>query len=180
MTQFSATSSRTCSARSSCNPWTRSPPIITLLAIVLLAVFSTTPVHAQSSGSDFFYNPNKNTEWHLGDTVQIKFSRALSQKDSNNTMLYLEYTTRACQGSRPDDERYCDNRATKVTAFGQLPFGADSHRWTIPTTLDLQLSRGKFHLYDYNGHTSESFTILPAPRRQPYRSPGMIYMGDRA
>ena len=95
-------------------------------------------------------------------------------------MLYLEYTTRACQGSRPDDERYCDNRATKVAAFGQLGVGSDSHRWTIPTTLDLQLSRGKFHLYDYNGHISDSFTILPAPRRQVYRSPGMIYMGDRA
>lgn len=82
-------------------------------------------------------------------------------------MLYLEYTTRACQGSRPDEERYCDNRATKVSAFGQIAPGGDSYLWTIPTTLDLQLSRGKFHLYDYNGHTSESFTIVPARRRYP-------------
>lgn len=81
-------------------------------------------------------------------------------------MLYLEYTTRACRGSVPDEERYCDNRATKVTARGQIPPGADSFLWTIPTTLDLQLSRGQFHLYDYNGHSSESFLIRPASRRQ--------------
>ncbi|KAG0202625.1 hypothetical protein BGX33_009557 [Mortierella sp. NVP41] len=82
-------------------------------------------------------------------------------------MLYLEYTTRACQGSVPDEERYCDNRATKVAARGQIAPGYDSFMWTIPTTLDLQLSRGQFHLYDYNGHTSESFLIRPAQWRYP-------------
>ncbi|KAG0246727.1 hypothetical protein BGX31_009856 [Mortierella sp. GBA43] len=125
-----------------------------------------TPADAQR-GSDHFISPTESSTWFLGDTVNIRFRRALSKYDSNNTMLYLEYTTQACQGSRPDEERICDNRATKVSALGQIQTGADSFQWTIPTTLDLQLSRGKFHLYDYNGHTSESFTILPAPRRYP-------------
>ncbi|KAF9116657.1 hypothetical protein BGX27_000576 [Mortierella sp. AM989] len=135
-----------------------------------LAVLSSSligQVSAQYSDVNFFSSPTQSTTWYLGDTVNVRFRQSLSKSDSNNTMLYLEYTTRACQGSRPDSERYCDNRATKVSAFGQIAPGADSFQWTIPTTLDLQLSRGKFHLYDYNGHSSDSFTILPAPRRYP-------------
>lgn len=102
----------------------------------------------------------------LSLTSFLTIDRVLSREDSNSTMLYLEYTTRACRGSVPDEERYCDNRATKVTARGQILPGADSFLWTIPTTLDLQLSRGQFHLYDYNGHSSESFFIRPASRRR--------------
>ncbi|OAQ27883.1 hypothetical protein K457DRAFT_20883 [Linnemannia elongata AG-77] len=137
----------------------------------LATIFTTTVTPASAApgyhrGSDYFTSPTRYTAWNLGDTVEIHFNRALSREDSNSTMLYLEYTTRACRGSVPDEERYCDNRATKVTARGQIPPGADSFLWTIPTTLDLQLSRGQFHLYDYNGHSSESFLIRPASRRQ--------------
>ncbi|KAF9351509.1 hypothetical protein BGX26_010498 [Mortierella sp. AD094] len=157
-------SSHHTSTTSSQTSWKRS------FLVVSLAVLSSSligQVSAQSRGVAFFNSPTKSTTWYLGDTVNIRFRRSLSKSDSNNTMLYLEYTTRACQGSRPDAERYCDNRATKVSAFGQIAPGANSFQWTIPTTLDLQLSRGKFHLYDYNGHSSDSFTILPAPRRYP-------------
>jgi hypothetical protein len=94
-------------------------------------------------------------------------------------MLYLEYTTRACRGSVPDEERYCDNRATKVTARGQILPGADSFLWTIPTTLDLQLSRGQFHLYDYNGHSSESFLIRPAVRSRHHRQGMDVQVGGQ-
>ncbi|KAF9898529.1 hypothetical protein BX616_003907, partial [Lobosporangium transversale] len=85
--------------------------------------------------------------------------------------------TRACPGSssptaarwiaNEDRYRYCDNRAAKITALGQIAPGSDSIQWTIPTTLDLQLSRGRFHLYDSNGHTSDSFLIRPRPRHYP-------------
>ncbi|KAF9947032.1 hypothetical protein BGZ72_010934 [Mortierella alpina] len=162
-TSSSCTSS---SSRPASSSWTRSISSILLVSLAVLSATAPTLVSAQQ-GSDFFTSPKASTTWSLGDTVSIRFNRALSVKESNSTMLYLEYTTRACQGSRPDEERYCDNRATKVSAFGQVAAGSDSYMWTIPTTLDLQLSRGKFHLYDYNGHTSESFTIRPARRRYP-------------
>ncbi|KAF8941628.1 hypothetical protein BGZ58_003658 [Dissophora ornata] len=145
--------------------WKRS---LSSMLVMSLFFASVDRVSAQQPfGVEFFTAPTQSTSWHLGDTVNIRFRRSLSKSDSNNTMLYLEYTTRACQGSRPDEERYCDNRATKVSAMGQVPAGSDSYQWTIPTTLDLQLSRGKFHLYDYNGHTSESFTIRPKLRHYP-------------
>lgn len=77
MTQTNTAPSRTGSPRSSCSSWTHALSTFTLLATTLLAVFSIAPVRAQSlnMGSDFFYSPTKNTEWHLGDTVQIKFSK---------------------------------------------------------------------------------------------------------
>ncbi|KAF9180430.1 hypothetical protein BGZ51_006212 [Haplosporangium sp. Z 767] len=159
--------------------WNRSFSSMVFMALAVVCFTSTSIlVEAQSWGSDFFASPSASTTWYLGDTVNIRFNHALSFKDSNNTMLYLEYTTRACQGSRPDAERYCDNRATKVSAMGQIQSGADSYQWTIPTTLDLQLSRGKFHLYDYNGHSSESFTIRPARRHFP--KIGMVDQGGMA
>ncbi|KAG0271790.1 hypothetical protein BGZ95_000352 [Linnemannia exigua] len=126
----------------------------------------------------YFTSPTRSTVWNLGDTVEIRFNGPLSKQDSNSTMLYLEYTTRACKGSVPDEERYCDNRATKVSARGQILQGSDSVLWTIPTTLDLQLSRGKFHLYDYNGHSSESFLIRPAMRRYLQGQQGQGQQGE--
>ncbi|KAI1309159.1 hypothetical protein EDD11_004121 [Mortierella claussenii] len=167
------TSSTTSSRASS---WKRS---FSALAAVSMALFSAStmihPVSAQrlsfsspfSKQVEYFKVPSRSTTWHLGDTVNIKLRHSLSKRDSNNTMLYLEYTTRACQGSRPDEERTCDNRATKITSFGQIPAGSDTVEWTIPTTLDLQLSRGRFHIYDYNGHSSESFLIRPRIRHYP-------------
>ncbi|KAG0211037.1 hypothetical protein BGX28_008607 [Mortierella sp. GBA30] len=144
--------------------------------------FSEKAVVSAQQGSEFFVSPKSSTTWYLGDTVSIRFNRALSFRDSNSTMLYLEYTTRACQGSRPDEERDCDNRATKVSAFGQIAPSSDTYLWTIPTTLDLQLSRGRFHLYDYNGHTSESFLIRPARRRYPrvgmINQDNMLYLDE--
>ncbi|KAG0313924.1 hypothetical protein BGZ99_008499 [Dissophora globulifera] len=154
------------SSASPSSSWKRTLSSWMALSIVLLSI-STTSVAAAPTGAEFFHTPSRSTTWYLGSTVNIRFHRSLSKYDSNNTMLYLEYTTRACQGSRPDEERWCDNRATKVSALGQISAGVDSFQWTIPTTLDLQLSRGKFHLYDYNGHTSESFVIMPKPRHYP-------------
>ncbi|KAI7829735.1 hypothetical protein BC939DRAFT_499862 [Gamsiella multidivaricata] len=154
--------------------WRRTFSSMILLSLTVLSSSSLNQASAAPS-TEFITSPSRYTTWNLGETVNIRFRRSLSKNDSNNTMLYLEYTTRACRGSLPDEERYCDNRATKISAFGQVPSGADSFQWTIPTTLDLQLSRGKFHIYDYNGHTSESFTIRPAPRRYP--KIGMVDQG---
>ncbi|ORZ28151.1 hypothetical protein BCR41DRAFT_344729 [Lobosporangium transversale] len=152
--------------------------LFVFMSVALLSAIMLSPVSAQSSrGVDFFRSPTRSTTWYLGESVNIRLRRSLSKEDSNNTMIFLEYSTRACPGSssptaarwiaNEDRYRYCDNRAAKITALGQIAPGSDSIQWTIPTTLDLQLSRGRFHLYDSNGHTSDSFLIRPRPRHYP-------------
>ncbi|KAF8950898.1 hypothetical protein BGZ46_004266 [Entomortierella lignicola] len=144
--------------------WKRSLLAMSLAVLSSSLISQVAAAPAAAPGASFFNSPTKSTVWRLGETVDIRFHKPITKNQSENMMLYLEYSTGLCSGSVPDAERKCDNRATKISSFGQVKAHANKFKWTIPTTLDLQLSNGKFQIYDYNGHTSYPFTIAPAKR----------------